>query len=505
MGRAGAGFAQGFTSTLAQGLQLQEQIRARQEDLDLKKKLVSAQVEEHKAKTELATRALAAGTSLQSLLTGTEPTGEIERGMVTGEAPTRPKTISRRSLAAMIAGADPVKAAELAASPEPMTAEAMKELLAGATGQGTTVPAAEEPTVPAMPGAGTATGRAVPGLTQLPQVRVNISSKGELSASIGTERLQNPMQITELEQANGFKQKVSVIRDLKTGQTHILPLGPAVAPQVMQEAARIVDAHGGDQLGPGDRDLFIAQTSAALANPEKEVTQELLAGLGEQIKEAASRPSQARSRTLDTRKAMETITTRRKQEATEKETREEEARIRTERRGVTKKIEEETREPATTAAKKIAEKRVELEPSYALLGRLDTLLSQIGLPKTATERVTASGRLQLGHTTQDNRALVLFESLKEGLVAAFARLVEKGTMTDRDIARARALLPSVLPGVLPPTLPDTEAIALGKLKQLRGLLDEITKRTTEAAPAFTVPAKAVPAVTIPRGFKPVKP
>src|SRR3990167_9601061 len=140
MGRAGAGFAQGFTSTLAPGMQLIEQTRARQEDLDLKKKLVSAQLEEHKAKTELATRALAAGSSLQSLLTGTEPTGKVEQGMATGEAPTRPKTISRRSLAAMIAGVDPVKAAELAASPEPMTAEAMKEVLAGVTGQGQPAP-----------------------------------------------------------------------------------------------------------------------------------------------------------------------------------------------------------------------------------------------------------------------------------------------------------------------------------------------------------------------------
>lgn len=484
MGRAGAGFAQSFTNTLVQGTQLMEQIRAREEDLDLKKKLISAQLEEHKAKTELATRALTAGRSLERLLLG-EPSGDIELGMATGEPPRTPPSDKNR-LAAMIAGIGTpetvAKAAELARAPEPLTPEAMRELVVSAGGGGQGAPSA-------LPVTGTSAapsvGREIPGLTQLPQVRFNISSKGELSVSVGTERLQNPMQITEIETANGFKQKVAVIRDLKTGATHSLPIGPAVPPQMMQEAARIVDAHGGDQLAPSDRELFIAQTTAALHNPDKDVTQELLAGLGEQITHTIARPGQAYSRVLDTRKAMEAVTARRMTTEIEKETRTEQAAIRTEQR-----------EPAVTEAKKTAEKRVELAPTYALLGRLETLLGQIGLPKKAMGRVTASGRLQLGYTSQDNQPLVLFESLKEGLVAAFARLVEKGTMTDQDIARARSLLPSVLPGVFPPTLPDTEATALGKLKQLRGLLNEITQRPSEATPTSPPNIK----IKIPRGF-----
>ena len=502
MGRAGAGFAQGFTGTLAQGLALMEQVKTRQEELDLRRKLVDAQAKEHEAKTELVTRTLTAGSSLQSLLTGAEPT--IEHGMATGEPP-KAAAISRRSLAAAIAGVDPVKAAELAASPEPLSPAMLKELLGGAT-QGAAPAGVFAPPSPVAE-VGAAAVPVVPGVTELPQVRINISGKGELSASVGTERLQNPMQITEIEMANGFKQKVSVIRDLKTGQIHPLPLGPPVPPQTIQEAARIVDAHGGAALAPADRDLFIAQTSAALGNPEKEVTQELLAGLGEQIAGAVTHPGQAYSRVLDTRKAMETISARRKGEATEKEEREEAARLRSEGRATGRKIEEEKREPTVTQAKKEAEKRVELEPSYALLGRLEMLLPKIGLPTTATGRATASAGLQLGYTSQENKSLVLFQSLKEGLVAAFARLVEKGTMTDADIGRARALLPTVLPGVLPPSLPDTEAIAVGKLKQLRALLDEITKSpSVERTPAAPVVApKSAPTINIPRGFKRVEP
>src|SRR3990167_1268138 len=329
MGRAGAGFAQGFTSTLAQGMQLIEQTRARQEDIDLKKKLVSAQLEEHKAKTELATLALAAGSSLQSLLTGTEPTGKVEQGMATGEAPTRPKAISRRSIAAMIAGVDPVKAVELAESgitaeeteARRLTPEKLQELLSGearqpaqgALGVGGAV-------APAAPSAA-----AVPGVTEFPQIRVNISEKGGLSLTRGTERLQNPMQITEIETAQGFKQKVAVVRDLASGQITTDPLGAAVPPAVMLEAARLVDVHGGEKLAPAERDLFIAQASFALANPDRDTAQELVAVVGEEVTKAAARaPGAAYSRPLDTRKAMQAVETRRetrvKTETTARET-----------------------------------------------------------------------------------------------------------------------------------------------------------------------------------------
>lgn len=363
MGRSGAGFAQGFASTLAQGLQVQEQIRSRQEDLELKKKLVGAQLQEHEAKTKLAERALTASTTLQELLTATEPTPRAGTMLDLGDTPEaagtmparRPAPVSRRSLAAAIAGADPVKAAEIAAMGEPLTPERLTALLAPMTAPGgVTIPS--EPAV-----GGEATARApVPGVTELPQIRVNISSKGELSASLGTERLQNPMQITEITTPHGEIQKMAVVRDLATGQIYTLPLGLAVPPTVIQEAARLVDAQGGEKLALADRELFVAQTAAVMANPDKDVKQELLAQLGEQISQAASQPGRASSRPLNLRGAQEAVETRRQ-----------------------KRIGQETqaREAATFRSGEDFYKRTTLKPAPAGLSPAELTKDYIFVPK----------------------------------------------------------------------------------------------------------------------------
>ena len=350
MGQAGAGFAQGFTSTIAQGMQLIEQTRQREEDLKLRKQLVGAQLEEHKAKTELATRALAASTDLQQLLTQTEVTGDIEQSLATGEPPARrPRPISLRDLATAIAGVDPLQAAKLLATEEKTTTAEPGRAILGPAGNvlgfvpfapGTSpeetevrtrgllrslgalpsdTPSIRPPvqTAPAVEGRAPAAPTAappaqVPGVTELPQVQVNVSRKGELSVTLGMERLQNPMQITEIETAQGYKQKMAVVRDLASGQITMHPLGVPVPPAVMLEAARFVDAHSGEKLAPAEREVFIAQATAALANPDKNIAQELLAGLGEEVTTAAARtPGTAYSRPLDTRKAMQAVESRR--------------------------------------------------------------------------------------------------------------------------------------------------------------------------------------------------
>jgi hypothetical protein len=70
MGAAGGSFAQGFVNTLVQGQQIIQANQARREELDLRKKLIGAQLQEHDAKTQLATRKLEAITGLRERMTG---------------------------------------------------------------------------------------------------------------------------------------------------------------------------------------------------------------------------------------------------------------------------------------------------------------------------------------------------------------------------------------------------------------------------------------------------
>ena len=66
----------------------------------------------------------------------------------------------------------------------------------------------------------------------------------------------------------------------------------------------------------------------------------------------------------------------------------------------------------------------------------------------------------------------MYESLKNGVLANVVRTFgERGTLTDQDIARAKALFPKLYP------IPDTREVALGKLKQVDELLNEIWNRS----------------------------
>ena len=60
--------------------------------------------------------------------------------------------------------------------------------------------------------------------------------------------------------------------------------------------------------------------------------------------------------------------------------------------------------------------------------------------------------------------------MKEGMLATIARAAgERGTLTDQDAARARALFPVTVPAA--GALPDTQEVGTKKLAQLRRLLD----------------------------------
>lgn len=70
-----------------------------------------------------------------------------------------------------------------------------------------------------------------------------------------------------------------------------------------------------------------------------------------------------------------------------------------------------------------------------------------------------------------------YRSLKEGVLANIVRTFgERGTLTDQDIARARALFPKLIPELSKP-LPDSRTVALLKMKRINRLLDKIWHRT----------------------------
>jgi hypothetical protein len=94
---------------------------------------------------------------------------------------------------------------------------------------------------------------------------------------------------------------------------------------------------------------------------------------------------------------------------------------------------------------------------------------------------------RIGQTDKD---LTLFEAFSQGTVASLVRAVgEKGAMSNRDIERGLALIPSAGDGIT--SLPDTREVAKGKMKQLRqwfdlslgkgGLSGEPAEATADAA------------------------
>ena len=112
MGDMGGSFGQAFAQTLMQGHQIIEQVKARRDDLELKKKLADVEFKAHELKTEAATRQLSTIASLQSRLqpqTMQWPGSELEAGG-TAQRDAPPLTANERLRYAM--GLDPTAAAK---------------------------------------------------------------------------------------------------------------------------------------------------------------------------------------------------------------------------------------------------------------------------------------------------------------------------------------------------------------------------------------------------------
>lgn len=127
--------------------------------------------------------------------------------------------------------------------------------------------------------------------------------------------------------------------------------------------------------------------------------------------------------------------------------------------------------------------KVALEGTGAILSKLETLADKVFIAKSPLERFMKAPKTAAGLVTQSDSDVVLFNTLKEGILANIVRTFgERGTLTEGDIGRARALLPKIWP------IPDTREVALGKLKQLRDLIAEIEQRNTGITTSGTSPS-----------------
>jgi len=136
-----------------------------------------------------------------------------------------------------------------------------------------------------------------------------------------------------------------------------------------------------------------------------------------------------------------------------------------------------------TAGTERAKIEAKVKPTMAILDRLDELVGKITLPTTGTGRLTEAPGLAGKRLSQQGEGvqIALYESLKGGVLANLVKLFgETGALTEGDLQRANALFPVVVPSA--GALPDTQAVAQAKLKQLRGLIEEIAARDSPTKP-----------------------
>ena len=132
-----------------------------------------------------------------------------------------------------------------------------------------------------------------------------------------------------------------------------------------------------------------------------------------------------------------------------------------------------------------AAQRTKTDAQSAVLGMVDQMeqsMARFQHPKTPLERVTKLPKRAFEVYGQADPALTAAHRQIEGTLALIVRsLGEVGTLTDKDIERARALQPTLVP------IPDTEAVIREKLNGLRQLVREVVSRTGSRPETLTTP------------------
>jgi len=500
-------FASGFTSTfsaMSNVLQGRQELELRKKDADLRGKLIDLQMEQLQQKIK-------SGQLLRNALGATEPAPRAGTPLdleANPEAagtmpPTQRKTLNLREIALSLAPVDPDAAVRILLDQEKAerTTRASGQVLDlfGKLTGGTrpTAPSA----APEAPAA-VAAGGAAPSMSLEPTL--SMDKEGGLSLSIAGKPPQLQRSTQTLQLPNGQAQVYATVFDPKTGQETTWPIGMAMPSEAMQRAEAAVAQLGiersaplfGHVVGAVSRAMLLEgpARSERLATIEDEVqrlppaakTGAALATLTPGGTRAAIEAAEQRQTGV---KAKDVTAVTGAKQATEPEdllSPEEAARV-----GVpygTTKREAFGRQPLTTQKET---QQQAYDASLKIVSQMDKLIGDIRLPKTAGERISAAPRLRLEAFKQSNISLNLFDTLKEGVLANIVRAFgERGTLTDQDIARARALFPVVVPGL--GGLPDTEAVAQAKLKQLRELIGELGTRPTPSKPAEPAATPAPP-------------
>jgi hypothetical protein len=123
-----------------------------------------------------------------------------------------------------------------------------------------------------------------------------------------------------------------------------------------------------------------------------------------------------------------------------------------------------------------AGQRTKMDAQNAVLAMVDKMERDVTeivkAPKTPAGRVAATPKAVYDVYGQGDPKLSALHRRLEGTLALIVRsLGEVGTLTDKDIARARSLQPVFAP------VPDTEDVVKEKLRELRNLVQEVAART----------------------------
>lgn len=137
---------------------------------------------------------------------------------------------------------------------------------------------------------------------------------------------------------------------------------------------------------------------------------------------------------------------------------------------------------ASTGAKATQKAKEKFGPPIATLEELERQANVVFTATGPISRLLKAPETAAGVLLQADPAMVQFESLKGGTLATFVRVFgDVGALSEGDIQRAKNLMPKLLP------VPDTREVALGKLKQLRDLIQEISRRSALPADQAITP------------------
>ena len=268
MGQAGGSFASGFAQTLMQGLQLQEQIAARQEELKIKRDLADANLKQHAAQTAAIEAKVRAGAKLAAKLMPQQIGGGMEGPQATVPGQLTPQDLAsyaaesgdvdalirsqqphyfnpQQGLSSVIPGS--TQASQIAA-PQPPAVSPLAQRFLDAAGFGTPGQPQGEAAAPSMGGGAPTQPASIQpqqeGGVRYEPPKITLDEKGGLTftsgpvkASVHIENIVDPK--------TGQAQKVAVAIDpTNPNNRQVIPLGKPIPSEQLQRFDAIANSWG---------------------------------------------------------------------------------------------------------------------------------------------------------------------------------------------------------------------------------------------------------------------